>query len=68
VCVRTQGDAGFAARSRCRTARVQGLRPVNLAVEVAATATTRVEVNVELSAESNRARKTRVVKEAVLRH
>jgi hypothetical protein len=67
VCVRSHAEAGAAGRSRCRTTKVQGLRPVNLAVEVAPTATTRVEVAVELSAESNRTRKTRVVREAVLK-
>ena len=40
---------------------------MSVALEVAAAAT-RVEVSVELAAEANRTRKTRVVKETVLRH
>jgi hypothetical protein len=65
VCVRSQVASG--ARSRCRTANVEGLRPAKVAVEVSTTAATRVEVSVELAAESNRKRKTRVAKETVLR-
>ena len=65
VCVRAQVETG--ARSRCLTANVAGLRPANVAVEVSTTAATRVEVSVELAAESNRKRKTRVARETVLR-
>ena len=63
VCVR----APELSKGRCRTASVTGLRPVNLSVGVAAVARARVEVSIELAAESNRSRKTRVVKETVLR-
>lgn len=66
VCVRARSDAGRAVRGACRTTKVQGLRPVSLALEVAAAAR-RVEVSVELAAESNRTRTTRVVRETVLR-
>jgi hypothetical protein len=65
VCVRA--EVGSGVRSRCLTASLEGLRPANVAVEVSTTAATRVEVTVELAAESNRKRKTRVAKETVLR-
>ena len=63
VCVRTRADAGSAMPTRCRTTAVRGLRPVNLGVEVGTAGATRVEVAVELTAESSRRRKTHVVKE-----
>jgi hypothetical protein len=63
VCVRSSELAG----GRCRTAKVTGLRPVSLSVDVTAAVKARVKVSIELAAESNRARKTRVVKEATLR-
>lgn len=63
VCVR----APELSKGRCRTASVTGLRPVNVSVGLAAVARARVEVSIELAAESNRSRKTRVVKETTLR-
>lgn len=63
VCVRARADL----RGTCRTGKVQGLRSVSLAVPVVEAAASRVEVSVELAAEANRARKTRLVKETVLR-
>jgi hypothetical protein len=62
VCVRARG-----ASSRCRTAKVEGLRPLSVSLDLARSARARVAVSVELAAESNRTRKTRVVKETVLR-
>jgi hypothetical protein len=65
VCVRTK-EQGGTARTTCRAAKVQGLRPVSLAVPVATRAGARVAVEVALAAEANRTRTTRVVKEAVV--
>jgi hypothetical protein len=65
VCVRAATDDVSLAPASCRTTRVQGLRPVSLALQVGPLAK-RVGVTVELAAEANRTRKTRVVKEAVL--
>jgi hypothetical protein len=66
VCVRPRAAVGSAMRVRCRAVTVRGLRPVNLAVEISVPEAKRVEVAVEIAAEANRSRKTRVVKEAAL--
>jgi hypothetical protein len=65
VCVRTL-TAGSAVRSRCRAAVVAGLRPLRVDV-LAPQASGRVEVLVKLEAEANRARRTLVAREALLR-
>ncbi len=65
VCIRARGPS--TSPSRCRTTKVEGLRPVSVSLDLARSATARVAVSVELAAESNRRRKTRVVKETVLR-
>jgi hypothetical protein len=67
VCVRVRPSSGATGKTRCRTARVEGLRPTNLAVQLTTPTVAKVEVSVELAAESNRTRKTRVVRQTVLR-
>ena len=65
VCVRSFHEAlGSLARPRCRVATIRGLRPSNVAVPTPAGAGSHVEVAVELLAESNRTRRTLVVKQA----
>ena len=67
VCVRSFHEAlGSLARPSCRLATIKGLRPSNVAVPTPEGAQTRVEVAVELLAESNRTRRTLLVREAVL--
>jgi len=65
VCVQARSGLFSFDRPRCRTAKVEGLHPVSLAVDVA-TPAERVAVSVELAAEANHTRKTRVVRETVL--
>jgi hypothetical protein len=66
VCVRPVALGSAVGRTRCRAATVPGLHATT--VEVAAPlARGRVQVAVELAAESNRTRRTRVVKEAMFR-
>ena len=67
VCVQVRDHAGNSLRARCGAAKVLGLRSVSLDVPVAVTAAKRVAVSVELAAEANRTRKTRIVTEAVLK-
>jgi hypothetical protein len=62
VCIRTLEGTG---RS-CRRAVVPGLRALDLAVAAPRGAGSRVEIAVVLRAEANRARRTRVVREARL--
>jgi len=75
VCVRAVPGSGSgdvierAVRSpvaRCRTVAVAGLRPLSVAVPTPAGAREEVEVAVELAAESNRDRRTIVVRYAAL--
>jgi hypothetical protein len=54
-------------RSACRRAVVPGLRALDLTVPVPPGSRRRVEVRVDLHAESNRRRRTHFVKEALLR-
>jgi len=73
VCARQlagrAGGGGGALRTlqsrngRCRTAALIGLRPLNIAILAPAGASGRVEVTVELAAESNRERRTFVVRQ-----
>jgi hypothetical protein len=69
MCVRAL-PAGWEWRialgERCRAANVVGLRPLSLEVPPPTGAAGRVEVSVELAAESNRSRRTFVVQEATL--
>jgi hypothetical protein len=64
VCVAT---AFAQPTTRCRAVTVPGLRPLSVAVRPPAGATGRVEVAVQFAAESNRARRTLVVRGLVLR-
>jgi hypothetical protein len=67
VCVRALVSGGASLRpTRCRAASVRGLRPLRLAVSAPSRAGGRVEVAVDLTAESNRIRRTRVVARALL--
>jgi len=67
VCVRSfHHGLGSLARPRCRVAAVKGLRPSSVAVPMPAGTGSRVEVAVELKAESNRTRQTIVVRQARL--
>ena len=67
VCVRTLAQPlTLAPRARCRAALIKGLRPSSVAVPAPAGARSRVEVAVELKAESNRTRRTLVVRQASL--
>jgi hypothetical protein len=66
VCVRAFHEGlGSLARPRCRVSSIRGLRFSNVAVPAPAGALGRVEVAVELEAESNRTRRTLVVQQAV---
>ena len=68
VCVRALTRTGATpAGTRCRSADVAGLRPLNIAVQAPAGARNRVEVAVELKAEANRTRRTLVVRQAAIR-
>jgi len=64
VCARPLTIVGTA---RCRVASIPGLRPASVSLGARWSAPGRVEVSVELKAEANRARRTIVVREAVLR-
>ncbi len=67
VCVRSLAQSpAVAPRARCRVALIKGLRPASVAVSAPAEARSRVEVAVELKAESNRTRRTLVVRQASL--
>jgi len=65
VCLRST-DLATPAR-RCTSVAVPGLRSLNVALRPPATATRRVQVTVEFAAESNRKRRTVVVRQALLR-
>jgi len=68
VCVRLLPQfPGLAARARCKTAAIRGLRPSSVAVSVPAGIRTRAEVAVQLEAESNRTRRTLLVRQALLK-
>jgi hypothetical protein len=56
----------LARPTRCRLAVIKGLRPSLIAVPAPAGARRRVDVAVELEAESNRTRRTLVVQQASL--
>jgi hypothetical protein len=53
---------------RCRSVSVQGLRSLEVDVRAPTGTAGRVEVAVQFAAESNRARKTLLIRQAVLRH
>jgi hypothetical protein len=65
VCVRAASYA-LSALERCRSVAVPGLRPLYVAVRAPAGTTGRVEVAVQFAAESNRTRRTLVVRQATL--
>ncbi len=68
VCVRALTRTGvIAPGTRCRSADIAGLRPLNVAVPAPVGARNRVEVAVELKAEANRTRRTLVVRQAAIR-
>jgi hypothetical protein len=62
VCLRTLTSS----LSHCRAVSVLGRRPLDVAVRAPAGMTGWVEVSVEFSAESNQARRTRVLGLAVV--
>ena len=66
VCVRAASDEA-SALERCRSVSVPGLRPLDVAVRAPAWTTGRVEVAVQFAAAANRARRTLVVRQAILR-
>ena len=66
VCVRA-ATVLLVTPQRCRTVSVQGLRSLDVDVRAPTGTTGPVEVAVRFSAESNQARKTLVVRRAVLR-
>lgn len=66
VCVRSAAFLLVPAQ-RCRSVSVQGLRSLDVAVPAPTGTTGRMEVAVQFAAESNRARKTLVVRRTVLR-
>jgi hypothetical protein len=66
VCVQSV-SAELGVPHRCRSVAVQGLRSLDVAVRAPRGTTGRVEVAVRFAAESNRWRRTLVVREAVLR-
>jgi hypothetical protein len=65
VCVHAASPA--VAGQRCRSVSVQGLRSLSVDVAAPTGTTGRVEVAVQFAAESNRARKSLVVRRTVLR-
>jgi hypothetical protein len=67
VCVRST-STDLNARHRCRSVTVPGLRSLNVAVHAPLGTIGRVEVAVQFAAESNRTRRTLVVRQAVLGH
>ena len=62
VCVRSV----FAPTGRCRMVMVQGLRSVNVGTRVRGESADWVEVSVRFAAESNRSRRTLIVRRVVL--
>ncbi|HKX48628.1 MAG TPA: hypothetical protein VJM06_08175 [Gaiellaceae bacterium] len=64
VCVRSTG--AFETPRSCRSVAVAGLRSLKVALRPPAGTTRRVEVTVQFAAESNRTRKTLVVRRALL--
>lgn len=67
VCVRSlEQSLTLTPRARCRVALIKGLRSSNVAVSAPSGARSRVEVAVELKAESNRTRRTLVVRNTAL--
>jgi hypothetical protein len=66
VCVRA-ASLVLATAQRCRSVSVQGLRSLDVDVRAPTGTTGRVDVAVRFAAESNRARKTLVVRRTVLR-
>ena len=66
VCVQSV-SAELGVPHRCRSVAVPGLRSLDVAVRAPRGTTGRVEVAVRFAAESNRWRRTLVVREAVLR-
>jgi hypothetical protein len=66
VCVQSV-SAELGVPHRCRSVAVQGLRSLDVAVRAPRGTTGRVEVAVRFAAESNRWRRTLVVREAALR-
>jgi hypothetical protein len=66
VCVRSASITAAGGR-RCRAVSVQGLRSLEVEVRAPAGATGKVEVAVQFAAESNRARKSLVVRRTVLK-
>ena len=67
VCVRPAGLIGvIVVPTRCRATTIPGGRATSVALSPAG-GTERVQIVVDLAAESNRLRRTRVVKEAILR-
>jgi hypothetical protein len=66
VCVRA-ASLVLATAQRCRSVSVQGLRSLDVDVRAPTGTTGPVEVAVQFAAESNRARKTLVVRRTVLR-
>jgi hypothetical protein len=66
VCARPVGGGSSPAGSRCRSTSVPGLRKTSVQLALP-TRESRVEVAVDLTAESNRARRLRVVREAVVK-
>jgi hypothetical protein len=65
VCVRSADP--FLTASRCRSVSVRGLRSLEVALRPPPGATRRVQVSVRFAAESNRTRRTLVVRRTVLR-
>jgi hypothetical protein len=66
VCVRA-ASLVLATAQRCRSVSVQGLRSLDVDVRAPTGTTGSVEVAVQFAAESNRARRTLVVRRTVLR-
>jgi hypothetical protein len=65
VCVRSAGV--LQTGQRCRSVSVRGLRSLSVPLRPPVAATRRVEITVRFAAEANRARRTLVVRRALLR-
>jgi hypothetical protein len=65
VCLRSAGPLQLG--QRCRSVSLLGLRGLNVALRPPADATRRIEVTVQFAAEANRARRTLVVRRALVR-
>jgi hypothetical protein len=65
VCVRAASDLGLTG-GRCRSVTVPGLRSLNVEVRAPTGTTGRVDVAVQFAAESNRTRRTFVLRQAIL--